>query len=69
MTVGWITAGEWLEYTVNVQNPGTYSVALRYASGNANGGGPMHFELDGETIGSKISFPQQAIGILGQPKQ
>mgnify|MGYP001168397595 FL=1 len=56
MTVGWLTAGEWLEYTVHVQNPGTYSVAIRYASGNANGGGPIHFELDGKTIGSSISF-------------
>ncbi len=43
MTVGWLTAGEWLEYTVHVQNPGTYSVEIRYASGNANGGGPIHF--------------------------
>ena len=25
-------------------------------SGNANGGGPIHFELDGKTIGSSISF-------------
>lgn len=57
MIVGWNTAGEWLEYTVDVQNPGIYSVAIRYASGNSNGGGPMQFELDGETIGAQISFP------------
>ena len=55
--VGWTTAGEWLEYTVNVQNPGVYSIALRYASGNPNGGGPMQFELDGESISDLISFP------------
>lgn len=57
MTVGWTTAGEWLEYSVNVENPGVYSVDIRYASGNANGGGPMHFELDGQTISGPISFP------------
>lgn len=56
MIVGWTTAGEWLEYSVDVQNPGIYSVAIRYASGNPNGGGPMHFELNGETISGSISF-------------
>ena len=56
MTVGWITTGEWLEYSVDVQNPGIYSVDIRYASGNPNGGGPMHFELNRETIGAPISF-------------
>ncbi len=56
MTVGWTNAGEWLEYTINVQTAGTYSVAIRYASGNSNGGGPMHFELDGQTISGSISF-------------
>ena len=60
MTVGWTTAGEWLEYSIDVQNPGTYSVDIRYASGNSNGGGPMHFELDGETIGNSFSFPTTA---------
>ena len=57
MTVGWISSGEWLEYTVDVQNPGTYSIAIRYASANPNGGGPMHFELDGVSISNSISFP------------
>ncbi len=57
MTVGWISSGEWLEYTVDVLNPGTYSIAIRYASANQNGGGPMHFELDGVSISSSISFP------------
>ncbi|MGB2370102.1 MAG: glycosyl hydrolase [Flavobacteriaceae bacterium] len=55
--IGWITAGEWLEYTVNVQNPGMYSIELRYASGNPNGGGPMQFKLDGESVSDPISFP------------
>ena len=54
--IGWTTAGEWLEYTVNVQNPGMYSIELRYASGNPSGGGPMQFKLDGESVSDPISF-------------
>jgi hypothetical protein len=30
--VGWIAAGEWLNYTVNVASAGTYTVTLRVAS-------------------------------------
>ena len=55
--IGWTTAGEWLEYTVNVQNPGMYTIELRYVSGNPNGGGPMQFKLDGESVSDPISFP------------
>lgn len=56
-TVGWIDAGEWLEYTVNVAQAGVYSMAFRYASGNANGGGPFRLELDGEAITNNILVP------------
>jgi len=55
--VGWIAAGEWLEYSIDVQTPGNYDVSLRYASGNSSGGGPMYFEIDGEKISSDISLP------------
>ncbi len=37
--VGWTTAGEWLNYTVNVANAGSYSVQLRVAS---PGGASLH---------------------------
>jgi len=37
--VGWIAAGEWLNYTVNVASAGTYTVNLRVAS---TGGASMH---------------------------
>ncbi|HRZ96744.1 MAG TPA: glycosyl hydrolase [Paludibacter sp.] len=56
-TVGWINAGEWLEYTVNVAQSGLYSFAFRYASGNANGGGPFRLELDGQSISENIAVP------------
>lgn len=53
-TVGWIGAGEWLEYTVNVSQPGFYTLAMRYASGNQNGGGPIHITSDGVDIVNDI---------------
>ena len=53
-TVGWIDAGEWLEYSIDVQQSGVYSVALRYASGNATGGGPFYFKIYGENISPNI---------------
>ncbi|MFK7980743.1 MAG: glycosyl hydrolase [Saprospiraceae bacterium] len=53
--VGWIGAGEWLEYSIDVQTAGLYDVTVRYASGNANGGGPFHFEIDGNIISPAIN--------------
>lgn len=53
--VGWIASGEWLEYTVDVETAGLYDLSFRYASGNANGGGPFHFEIDGRRISPDIS--------------
>ncbi len=55
-TVGWISAGEWLEYTIDVQNSGLYDLNLRYASGNTNGGGPFHLEIDGVAISPNVSL-------------
>jgi len=55
-TVGWISSGEWVEYTIDVTTPGLYSMGFRYASGNQSGGGPFHVELDGNTITGDISL-------------
>jgi endoglucanase Acf2 len=55
-TVGWITDGEWLEYSVDVQSTGCYDVAVRYASGNDNGGGPFYFEIDGTAVSPNVVF-------------
>jgi endoglucanase Acf2 len=54
-TVGWINAGEWLEYTVEVENAGLHSLSFRYASGVTSGGGPFHLELDGERVSDDIT--------------
>jgi endo-1,3(4)-beta-glucanase len=56
-TVGWIAAGEWMEYSINVQTSGVYNVTVRYASGNTNGGGPFHFEIDGAAVSGDITLP------------
>jgi len=53
--VGWITSGEWLTYTVNVEYPGTYTLQARIASYNA--GGAFHVELDGVNISGEINLP------------
>lgn len=53
-TVGWITAGEWLEYTVDVETTGCYDLSFRYASGNDSGGGPFHFKVDGNKVSPDI---------------
>lgn len=42
--VGWTAAGEWLNYTVNVSNAGSYTVGLRVASPN---GGTLHVGFNG----------------------
>jgi endoglucanase Acf2 len=54
--VGWIAAGEWLEYTIDVEQAGYYNLNFRYASGNTSGGGPFYLESDGQTISSNISL-------------
>ena len=55
-TVGWITAGEWMEYSIDVQTSGLYNVSVRYASGNTSGGGPFHFEIDGVAVSANVPF-------------
>jgi hypothetical protein len=46
--VGWIDAGEWLQYTVDVTVSGSYTVTFRVAS--APGGGQLTMRVDGEAV-------------------
>ncbi|GAB4407994.1 MAG: hypothetical protein OHK0039_10810 [Bacteroidia bacterium] len=55
LVVRWIAAGEWLEYTVEVQQAGMYNLSFRYASGNNNGGGSLRIESDGVVVKSGIT--------------
>jgi endoglucanase Acf2 len=53
--IGWTTSGEWLEYTVDVEDAGYYTLSIRYACGNQNGGGPFSIESDGKLLVSNIN--------------
>lgn len=54
-TIGWIAAGEWVNYTVDVKQAGIYNLQFRYACGNTAGGGPFSLSMDGQQIGANIS--------------
>jgi len=54
-TLGWIEAGEWVEYSILVETPGYYDLDFRYASGSPNGGGPFYFEIDGNNVSDNYS--------------
>ena len=46
--VGWMTPGEWLEYTVNVQETGTYTVSLR--AGAVQAGRTLELSVCGQDL-------------------
>ncbi len=53
-TLGWLEAGEWVEYSVLVDTAGYYNIEYRYASDISSGGGPFHFEIDGQRISNDM---------------
>ena len=53
--VGWMTAGEWLQYTIDVTAGGSYIIEARVA---ANGpGGTFHIEVNGSDVTGPILIP------------
>lgn len=52
--VGWTVPGEWLNYTVNVQKTGIYSVGLMYT---ANGDGQISLEIDNKDLTGVLTVP------------
>ncbi|TAE44740.1 MAG: carbohydrate-binding protein, partial [Bacteroidetes bacterium] len=54
-TVGWTAAGEWMEYTIDVQQAGYYTLSFRYACGNTAGGGPFRLDLNGDSLRGNIT--------------
>jgi hypothetical protein len=58
-TIGWISPGEWVNYTVNVAAAATYNVQLRVAS--PSGGGRLHAGFNGSP-GSWIEIAVPATG-------
>ncbi|HYG38192.1 MAG TPA: carbohydrate-binding protein [Cytophagales bacterium] len=52
--VGWIDAGDWMDYTVDVQNPGSYTVQYRVTS--ESGGGSLQIKSGATTL-ANTSIP------------
>ncbi len=53
--VGWVTAGEWLRYTVNVSAAGLYDLEVRVAARGA--GGTFHIEINGVDSTGPLTIP------------
>jgi probable HAF family extracellular repeat protein len=56
--VGWLTAGEWLSYTVNVERADRYRISARV--GSLLPGRTFHLEANGQDITGPIAVPQMA---------
>ncbi|MFT5144060.1 MAG: endoglucanase [Rhodothermales bacterium] len=54
LNVGWLESFEWMEYTVTVDEAGTYDAAVRVAS--PGGGGSLQLSIDGAT--ANLNIPQ-----------
>lgn len=54
--VGWIRAGEWMEYTINVPTAGPYTLEARLAAGSGYGG-TFHVEFNGVNKTGALTFP------------
>ena len=53
--VGWIEAGEWLAFDVDVTQSGYYDITARVASGDT-GAKALHLEVDGVDVTGPITF-------------
>ncbi len=53
--VGWTRTGEWIEYTVNVQTTGAYTLTARVASGASTG--QFRIEFDGVDVTGTVTCP------------
>lgn len=53
--VGWVGAGEWLKYTVNVASSGTYTLTTRVASSGT--GGTFYVEFGGTKKTGTLTVP------------
>ena len=53
--IGWTQKGEWLMYTIHVQQAGSYSLKIPVASDKR--GGTFHLEIDGKDVSGPIHVP------------
>jgi hypothetical protein len=54
--LGWVAAGEWMKYTVDVASAGSYDLEVRVASRGA--GGIFHIEIDGVDRTGPVTIPE-----------
>jgi hypothetical protein len=52
--VGWTVPGEWINYTVKINERGVYTVSLMYT---ASGDGGISLALDGKQLASRLFIP------------
>ncbi|HEX7185778.1 MAG TPA: carbohydrate-binding protein [Thermoanaerobaculia bacterium] len=50
-----LEAGDWLEYTIDVETAGSYAVVAQVGSGSS--GGSFHIDLDGVNVTGPLSVP------------
>lgn len=56
--LGYISSGEWVNYTVDVAATHNYDLVIRAASGNSTGAtGPIHLNMDGVRITPDVTVP------------
>lgn len=53
--VGWTNTGEWTNYTLNIQEAGTYDLEIHYSS--LEGNGEISLLLDNGNLDNNITFP------------
>ena len=53
--IGWMNAGEWLNYTIDVAEDGTYDIDMPVAC--AGQGGLIHLEIGGKDLTGPIRIP------------
>jgi hypothetical protein len=53
-SIGYIESGEWVEYTVDVEQAGEYTLDALVASDS--GGGAFHVEANGQNVSGNVSF-------------
>ena len=53
--IGWTNAGEWFEYTINVQEDGVYAMSANLGSA---GGGALRIFVDGVDMTGSVAVPQ-----------
>ena len=54
--VGWMAAGDWLAYTIDVTESGSFTIDARVASRGA--GGTFHLEVDGVDVSGALTIPE-----------